>query len=363
LRLEKKRVAKGVRTVKITRRQLVAGSSSALGMPFVSGLARAQATPVILKVHHFLGTQSNAHKFWIDPWAKRVEAASAGKMKVEVYPSMQLGGRPPQLYDQAKDGVVDIVWTLAGNTPGRFPRFEVFELPWVPSVKGEVTSQAAWDFYEAQAKDEVKDVKMLAVFAHAKGNIYTKDKDIKRPEDIKGLKVRVPNRTINDTLVLLGASPQGIPAPGVPEALAKGVVDGVMFPYEVVPALKVDELTNRASTFAGDRALYTVIFFFAMNKAKYDGLPADLKKIIDDNSGASLSREIGKGFDDWDKSGIDALAKRGTNVTSIDGADLAAWKAATAPVVANWVEARTKAGDKGAELLKAAEDLIAKYTK
>jgi len=121
--------------VKITRRQMVAGSSFALAMPFASSLAQAQAEPVTIKVHHFLGTQSNAHKFWIDPWAKRVEAASGGKMKIEVYPSMQLGGRPPQLFDQAKDGVVDIVWTLAGNTPGRFPRLEVFELPWVPSAK------------------------------------------------------------------------------------------------------------------------------------------------------------------------------------------------------------------------------------
>lgn len=349
--------------MKITRRQWVTTSGAALAMPFVARSGWAQGAPITIKVHHFLAAQASAHRFWIDPWAKRVEAASGGKLKVEVYPSMQLGGRPPQLYDQAKDGVVDIVWTLAGNTPGRFPRLEVFELPWVPSAKAEVTSQAAWDFHEAYAKDETKDVKMLAVFAHAKGNIYTKDKDIKRPEDLKGLKVRVPTRTINDTLVLLGASPQGIPAPGVPEALAKGVVDGVMFPYEVVPALKVDELTNKASTFAGDRALYTAVFFFAMNKAKYDGLPPDLKKIIDDNSGASLSHECGKGFDEWDKIGIEALAKRKTAVHSIDGADLAAWKEATQPVVKAWVEARNKAGDKGEELLKAANDLVAKYSK
>jgi TRAP-type transport system periplasmic protein len=131
----------------------------------------------------------------------------------------------------------------------------------------------------------------------------------------------------------------------------------------VVPALKVDELTNRASTFAGDRALYTAIFFFAMNKAKYDGLPADLNKIIDDNSGAGLSREVGRGFDEWDRIGIEALAKRKTPVIEIDGADLAAWKTATAPVAAAWVEARNKAGDKGADLLKAADDLVARYSK
>jgi TRAP-type transport system periplasmic protein len=202
-------------------------------------------------------------------------------------------------------------------------------------------------------------VKVLAVFAHNKGNFYTKDKVVKVPDDLKGMKIRVPTRTINDTLQLLGASPQGIPAPGVPEALAKGVVDGVMFPYEVVPSLKVDELTNRVSEFAGDRALYTAVFLFTMNKAKYDALPDDLKKVIDANSGASLSEQVGRQFDEWDESGRAAVARAKSPVHVIDGADLELWKSVTKPIIQTWIDARTKAGDKGDELVKAANDLIA----
>ena len=322
--------------------------------------ASAQAA-VNLRLHHFLSAQSNAHKFWLAPWAEKIGKDSGGRIKVDVFPSMQLGGRPQQLFDQSKDGVADIVWTLAGNTPGRFPRLEVFELPFIGAGFGEQTSQAAWDYYEKYSKDELKDVKVLAVFAHGKGNIYTKDRVINSVADMKGLKIRVPSRPINDTLQLMGASPQAIPAPGVPEALAKGVVDGVVMPYEIVPALKLDELTNRVSVFDGNRSLYTIVFLFTMNKAKYDALPADLKKVIDDNSGAALSREIGKGFDDWDKIGREAVEKAKLPVNVIKGADLDAWKKATEPVVEAWAAARSKAGDKGADLLGDARALVAKY--
>jgi TRAP-type transport system periplasmic protein len=349
------------RNVKINRRKLLAGAGAAATAPLFVTAAGAQAAEVTLKLHHFLPAAGNAHKFWFVPWAEKVAKESNGKIKVEIYPSMQLGGRPPQLFDQARDGVVDIVWTLAGNTPGRFPRLEVFELPFMSGATGETTSQAVWEYYEANCKDELKDIKPLAVFAHGKGNFYTKDKVIKTPADLKDVKIRVPSRPINDSLVLIGATPQGIPAPGVPEALAKGVVDGVVMPFEIVPALKLDELTNKVSVFEGDRGFYTIVFLFAMNKAKYDGLSPELKKVIDDNSGAAHSRQCGKYFDEWDVLGKAAVEKAKMPVHSIGGADLAEWKKVTEPVTKAWIEARTKAGDKGAELVAQAESLLAKY--
>lgn len=320
-------------------------------------LAVAQAE-VTLKLHHFLPAQSNAHKFWLEPWARKVEQDSGGKIKVELYPSMQLGGRPPQLYDQARDGVVDIVWTLAGNTPGRFAKLEAFELPFVPHAKAAVTSPAVQEFYETRAMDELKDVKVLGVFAHGSGHFFTKDKAIKTPADVKGMKIRVPNRPINVTLQTLGASPQGIPAPGVPEALSKGVVDGVVFPYEVVPSVKVDELTNQVGEFQGDRSLYTAVFLFVMNKAKYDGLKPELKKALDDNAGLKLAKELGAKWDDWDKLGKEVVLKRGTPITKIEGADLDAWKQTTQPAIDQWAKDQKD----GAETVKAARDLITKYS-
>jgi TRAP-type transport system periplasmic protein len=323
----------------------------------------ALAQQITLKLHHFVPAQANQQKFWFEPWAKKLEQDSGGKLKVEIYPSMQLGGKQPQLYDQAKDGVVDIVWTVSGTTPGRFPRLEVFELPFLSHAVGEKTAPAVWEFYERFAKDELKDVKPLAVWGFGSGVLFTKDVVIKTPDDAKGLKLRASNRQTNDAFALIGAQPQSIPPPGVPEALAKGVVDGVVFPYDAVIPFKLDELTNRVTEFGGDRNFYNSVLLFVMNKAKYDGLPDELKKVIDDNSGAALSRDLGRKWDEWDKIGRAAVAKRNTPIHVIDGADLVAWKKATEPITAKWIEERNKAGDNGAELVKTAQDLVVKYSK
>ena len=321
------------------------------------------AQQITLKLHHFVPAQANQQKFWFEPWAKKLEQDSGGKLKVEIYPSMQLGGKQPQLYDQAKDGVVDIVWTVSGTTPGRFSRLEVFELPFLSHAVGEKTAPAVWEFYERFAKDELKDVKPLAVWGFGSGVLFTKDVVIKTPADAKGLKLRASNRQTNDAFALIGAQPQSIPPPGVPEALAKGVVDGVVFPYDAVIPFKLDELTNRVTEFGGDRNFYNSVLLFVMNKAKYDGLPDELKKVIDDNSGAALSRDLGRKWDEWDKIGRAAVAKRNTPIHVIDGPDLAVWKKATEPITAKWIEERNKAGDNGAELVKTAQDLVVKYSK
>ncbi len=193
----------------------------------VAGTALAQQ--VTLKLHHFVPAQSNQQKFWFEPWAKKLEQDSGGRLKVEIYPSMQLGGKQPQLYDQVKDGVVDIAWTVSGSTPGRFPRLEALELPFVGNSVGARTAPAVWEFYERFSKDELKDVKVLAVWGFGQGVLFTKDVVIKSPGDAKGLKLRASNRQTNDAFRLLGAQTQSIPPPGVPEALAKGVLDGVVF--------------------------------------------------------------------------------------------------------------------------------------
>ena len=185
---------------------------------------------------------------------------------------------------------------------------------------------------------------------------------IKSPADAKGLKLRASNRQTNDAFTLLGAQTQSIPPPGVPEALAKGVLDGVVFPYDAVIPFKLDELTNRVSEFGGDRNFYNSVMLFVMNKAKYDSLPDDLKKIIDANSGAALAADLGRKWDEWDQIGRAAVVKRSTPIHVIDGADLAAWKKAVEPLYASWIAERDKAGDNGAELLKAAQELIAKHS-
>ena len=150
--------------------------------------------------------------------------------------------------DQAKDGVADITWTLPGNTAGRFPRVEVFELPFM-MTNAEATSKAFWEYVQTVAADEFKDVHVLALHVHGPGVIHTADKPVKSVGDLKGLKLRAPTRQVTKLLASLGATLVGMPLPGIPDALSKGTIQGAVIPWEVVTAVKVHELTKYHAEF------------------------------------------------------------------------------------------------------------------
>ena len=321
----------------------------------------AVAAEVELKIHHFLPPPSTAHSQFIEPWAEKVMKESNGRISIKIYPAMQLGGKPPQLFDQVRDGVADIVWTVPGYTRGRFPMTEVFELPFVAG-SAEATSQAAWEFYQKYMQDEYRDVHPILIHTHAPGQFHMRDKPIKTLADLQNTKVRAPTRTINEALGVIGATPVGMPVPAVSQALSKGVVDGAMLPYEVTLPLKVHQLVKYHSEIGGDRGVYTAMFLFAMNKDKYESLPDDLKKVIDNNSGLALAKQIGKVWDEADKPGREAARKRGNQFNTIEGAELEKWKVATQPVVDNWIKAMDDQGMDGRAMYEDAKALVAKYS-
>ncbi|MBK8907098.1 MAG: TRAP transporter substrate-binding protein [Rhodospirillales bacterium] len=322
----------------------------------------AAAEEVVLRVHHFLPPASTAQTQLIEPWAKRVTEESDGRIKVQIFPSMQLGGKPPQLFDQVRDGVVDVVWTLAGYTPGRFPKLEVLELPFVPGA-ARATSAAAHAYAMEYAEDELSDVHPILVHVHAPGTLHMKKRPIRNTEDIKGAVIRVPNRPVNAALTELGASPIGMPVPQVPEALSRGVIDGAVLPFEVTRPLRIHELTDSHTEFGGDRGLYTAVFLYLMNKDTYEKLPDDLKQVIDDNAGIELALKVGEAWDKAEEPGRKAAADLGHAFYVIDGAELDRWKAATKPAIDEWVKERAAAGDDGQALLDAAEALIDQYSR
>ena len=313
-----------------------------------AGLVAQAADPIILKVHHFLSPQSIQNTAMLRGWCDSIAKDSKNRLQCQIYPAMQLGGTPPQLFDQARDGVADVVWTLPGYTAGRFPKMEVFELPFM-MTNAEATSRAAWDYYEKFAKEEYKDVKVLAMHVHGPGNIFTAKKQIKTMADIKGLKLRAPTRLTTKLLASMGATPVGMPVPAVPDALSKGVIDGAVIPYEVAPGLKVNELTNfTAETDRSYNALYTTVFVVPMNKAKYDSLPADLKAVIDKNSGRELSAFLGKtqaGADVPGKKVFEASANQ--KISIIPKPELEKWKKATDALDDAWVAEMTSKGFDG----------------
>ena len=283
------------------------------------------------------------------------------RLKCQIYPGMQLGGTPPQLYDQLKDGVVDVIWTIPSYAAGRFPVAEVFELPFMMR-DAEAASKAVWEYIQLYDAAEFRDVKPLAFHTHGGGLFHMVKNPVRTLADLKGVKVRAPTRQTTKLLAALGASPVGMPVPQVADALSKGVIDGALLPYEIVPAIKADELTKfHSEPGAGDPTIHTSVFILAMNNAKYASLPEDLKKVIQANSGIELSGRIGKIFGDMESINRKLLPPDSINVIAKD--EIERWRAAAQPVFDDWVKEVSGKGHDGKALLEHARSLIAKYGK
>lgn len=327
--------------------------------------APGQAQEVTLKLHTFVPPPSNPFKTFLKPWAERIGKASKGRIKVQLFPVMQLGGKPPQLPDQAKDGVVDIVWTLPGFTPGRFPRIEAFELPFV-HTSARATTLALQDYQEKHLGEEFKDYKVLLLHSHAGVMFMTKKgKPIKTLADAKGVKFRTATRVGAWHLEAMGAIAIGAPLPRIPQMLSKGVIDGAMLPFEIAPAVKMQDLAENFSQLTGDQPrLSTATFAFLMNKASYAKLPADLKKVIDDNSGRNIAQWAGENWDKIETPGRKVVASKKKNkFHTIPAAEADKIKAAAKPAIDRWIKEVKSKGIDGAALLADARAMLKKHSK
>lgn len=338
---------------------IIKGLAAAL---FVSALAPAAvlAQDVTLRLHQFLPPMATVPKLILKPWAAKIEEASQGRIKFEHYDAMSLGGRPSALIDQAVDGIADITMTVVGYTPGRFPKTEVFELPFM-MTDPIATSQAFMELVEVDLKDnEFSDVKVLGAWVHGPGVVHTGTK-VSTLEDMAGKKLRGPTRVIADLLGELGATPVGMPLPAIPEALSKGVIDGTVIPWEVTPAIKLSELVHNHIEFSGKEALYTATIVLVMNKEKYNAMPDDLRAILDAESGQKLSIFAAEQMLSRDKPGRDIAVAAGNNIITLDAAEVARWKEKSQPVIGRWVSQMGEKGIDGDALINQAKALIKKH--
>ena len=343
-----------IRNIKVALAGAVIGTAIALAGP-------AGAQEFTLKLHHLLPPVAHAHKNMLVPWAEKVMKESGGRIKIDIYPAMQLGGKPPQLIDQVRDGIVDIVWTLPGYTPGRFVKTEVFELPFMH--RDAVSSNKALTEFLETNGDEFDDYHVIAMFVHA-GNLIHSRKPVRTTADLVNQKIRTPTRTGGWMIEAMGATPVGAPVPKIPELLTKGVVDSVLIPYEVTLPLKVDEMVDYHTVLAGDVSrVNSSVFIIAMNKPRYGSLPADLKKVIDDNSGMHLSQWLGEIWTAAEGPG-EAKAKASGEIITMPAAEVAKLRAKIEqPVIDRWIAEMKKKGIDGRALVTQARALIVKHGK
>ncbi len=337
------------------RRTLLTGALAAPAL-----IRPAAAQEVTLRLHHFLPAVSNVHRHFLQPWAQKVAAESQNRLRVQVFPAMQLGGAPPQLYDQARDGVVDIVWTLPGNTPGRFPSIEVIELPFVAHKRASVNARVTQELFDTQFGREFQDTHVITAWAHDAGVIHAR-REVRRMEDLNGLKLRFPTRQAGEALRALGAAPVGLPVPQVPEAMSSGVIDGAVVPWEVVPSIRLQEMARHHTEIAGSPTFYVASFVLAMNKARYEGLPAELRRVLDANSGQVAAAMAAKTWDDQGPVVEEMVRRRGNQILELAPEEAQRWQRATQPVIDNWIRALAERNINGGALLERARALVAQH--
>lgn len=332
-------------------------TGAALGLASLS----AGAQEFTFKLHHFLGPKAPAHAKMLEPWAQRIADASDGRIKIEIFPSMSLGGRPPQLPGQVRDGVVDMAWFVNAYAAGLFPRTEVFELPGVHQGSSAAVNLAMQEMYDEYLAEDFRDLVPLFQHVHGGQAIHMVDKEVRSPADLNGTKMRIPSRTGAWILEALGASPVQMPVGEIPTALSKKVVDGALIPFEIIPPLQLQEHTQYQIEGPGGKRLGTTSFQVSMNVDSWNSLPEDLQQVLLDNSGPEWHAEVGDIWDGSEAGGLGVATGAGNTHIELSDAEWAEFETAVEPVVARWIEEMNSQGIDGQALYDTAVATVAKH--
>ncbi len=342
--------------VEATRRAVVFGLSGTVAMPAV--LRRAHAAEITLRLSHFLPPVSAAHRTMFQPWAEKVTADSGGRIDVQIFPSMQLGGRPPELVDQVRNGIADLGWALPHYQPGRYPLMETWTLPFQITTTVE-TTPAFHEFMTTTAGDEFSEVVPLAWWLQTPGIFMTKGFGITSAADLANKRIRGGTEIITRTLTELGANGVFFPVPEAPQNLATGAIDGVALPYEIVPAFRFHELVdNFSEPEEGGRGFYTLPMLFLMNRRRYEALPDDLRAVIDANAGLDLSNKFAAIFQENDAFGRKMAVDSGAAFHTIPAAEMDRWHEIAQPIFDAYAAELTSRGFDGAAVVNEVDSLV-----
>jgi len=275
----------------------------------------------------------------MQPWAKKVEDATKGRVKIDIFHAQTLA-KGPDIWNAVKTGVADMGWCFHGYWPDMTPLSDVITLPSLPVKSSEKASEVLWKLYEKfpEVQKEYKDVHVLTMWASSPYFLITTKKQVKTMEDMKGLKIRVVGGPPTEQMKTLGAVPVLIPMPDNYQSLDKGVIDGMGAPWEAIHGFRLYEVVKYYSIVP----LSAVYFSMSMNKQKWESLPKDIQQAITSVSGLEAAKFWGKNWFDTAEEGVIAAAKKGNypiNKYVVPPEEQARWtKMAGEPLWKEWVK-------------------------
>jgi TRAP-type C4-dicarboxylate transport system substrate-binding protein len=287
---------------------------------------------VKLKFAVFTPDAEMTHQIVMKPWAEKVNKESGGMLDIQTFPNGALGRNPALQTKMLKDGVADIAWVIPSYTPGVFLDDDVFELPNViqNSIDGSV---AAWRLLHRGMLRGYDQYYMIGLFTSSPYTFHT-NFPVRKPEDLRGKKIRAVGAIATESIKALGAVPEGMPFPQLPEAISRGVIDGTTGHPIAIYDFGVSRVTN--SHYLGKIGTVTLGIF--MNKEKFESLPAQAKAAIEKNRGEALSRAFGKMSEDRNSELIAEWKKDPKRlVVEPTKEQTAEWDKMLAPVLSEWV--------------------------
>ena len=324
-----------------------------LGLLAAARPAPAQTT---LTMSSWVSPQHHLTANVLQVWANDVEKATSGRVKFAMLPKHP--SAPPGTFDAVRDGLVDLSFVTASYTPARHILPLLPELPGggdTALVNSVAYSRIHWKYF--QKVGEYRGVKLLGVFTHGPGQMFTK-KPVAGIGDVQGLKIRTGGGVAEQVAKALGASAFVKPAPESYELLSSGVADGVFFPLESIISFKLDTVLEQATLFPG--GMYSSAFGFFMNEEKWNKLPKQDQEAIEKLSGEYIARLAGNSWDEADRKGMDALKKSGVKIVHANPAFVAEVKKRSAPIVEEWVKQANAKGVDAAKILAEFQDELKK---
>jgi TRAP-type transport system periplasmic protein len=318
--------------IKSTRRQFVAASAAAAGTLAMPAVLRAQ--PVSLTISHYVPPTHGIEVDLLRPWAEDLVERTGGAVDFEIHSVASAFGRADRQADQVRAGIVDIAFGLSGIPRGRFPHTSIIELPFLVEDTRQ-GSPTLWELHKAnRLGGEYDDFHLLGLMTHHGALIHTVDRPVHELADLRGLRVRSPGPAVNAMLEHLGASPVGMPPAQIYESLERGAMDGVATTWDLVGAIRLNEVLRHHT----DARVYVAAFYIAMNREKYESLPAEVRQAVDETTGDNWLASFGPLWDKWDAAGKEDAESRGNNIITIDEATRQEWRAQLQPMIEAYLD-------------------------
>jgi TRAP-type transport system periplasmic protein len=295
-----------------------------VSLPVVAGAQER----VALRISSFTPPPHWTNSQLFQPWAQELEKKSGGKVKATVLAGNSAFGKIENQSDQVKAGATDLAWVMNGVPRGRFQRSLIMDLPFMAPDAYSAT-KTMWAMLPTHLKDDYAGFKVLAITCHNSGDFFFREKKVERIEDIRGLRIRAPSAQVQALLQHWGAVPVTMGPGQIYESLEKGTMDGLLSVYDGVRGFRLESLVK----YALSAGVYVTCFNITMNQAKYDGLPADVKKLIDETTGERWIEAMPVLWDKNDEAGRQLALSKGLQVVPVSPEQRSKWREQARPVI------------------------------